>query len=163
MELSQGKPLNTYQIEKRTGLSHATCHKIMQKAYKDNLVKIVKVEKFHTGLETKYYSLTLKGIITAYSLGIPIEQLKKMVIENLKEQEKLRDVELFFNVLDILGREDSLTLLDIIDITNNTPKLKEIPLSLIEKADKLLNVIAQHKPYNMMLKKMLQEYLEKLT
>lgn len=160
--LGEKGALTKHEVAKALKKSYKNVLYTFSRLQKKELIKCIGV-KHYKNQDFKIYWLTLKGIIEAYNIGVPIEQLKSFMVKSVKEKEKIRDVELFFSILEVLGREDSLTLLDMFDMSNNTPKLKGIPLSLIEKTDKLLNVIAQHEPYASMIKKMLQEYLEKLT
>ncbi|MEM0095795.1 MAG: helix-turn-helix domain-containing protein [Candidatus Bathyarchaeia archaeon] len=53
--------LHIYGIEKKTGLSHATVHKIIRKALNAGLLEIAEQKRFRTGLMSKAFKLTKKG------------------------------------------------------------------------------------------------------
>jgi len=57
-------PINIYQIEKHTRLPHATVHKVVKKAYDENFLVVKTAKQFRTGLITKTYQLTFKGLLT---------------------------------------------------------------------------------------------------
>lgn len=167
--LSDGRWHRYTEIQQTTNLSTATLSKHLKNLEKEKVIeKKIDLESGDYPYPVYYrLPLSLDKIIKAYSMGASIETLRKTIIEYLKEKgesEKIKDAELFLNILEVLGREDSLTLLDMIDISDGVPKLKKIPLSLIQKTDKLieiLNVIMQYEPYRSMLEPELEK-LEKI-
>lgn len=81
-----------YQIEKKTGIPHATVHKKIRQALKENLIKVKAEEIFRTGLPTKTYELTLKGLmayLAYYSSYQFIRRLRGEVINETLESETI--------------------------------------------------------------------------
>lgn len=65
--LATNPPMNLYQLEKTANLKHATAHKALRKLLQTNLVQPISTKKFRTGLQTKTYTLTYRGLLAALS------------------------------------------------------------------------------------------------
>jgi predicted transcriptional regulator len=85
------EPLNLYQLEKVTGLKHATVHKTFKKLLTAKLVKPIKTSKFRTGLPSTFYAISWNGLILVLMELLKSENLNSETLKRIDEIAKARE------------------------------------------------------------------------
>jgi DNA-binding Lrp family transcriptional regulator len=156
--LLKKSPQTYTELLQTTKMSSRTLHKALRRLEEQGKVlrKIETSGKYpppvlYSLTEEGKKSLTLRGIIEAYSLGVPKDTLLKVMLEKVKEpEEKINEFKAFLEILDILGPERANTLIDFFDTPLHI--LKTPLIFSMEEIKKLLQIFMRYEPYRTELK-----------